>query len=134
MRVPGGVSHSAARTGAPALRPSGRGRRQDRIVGDRDRPSARISAGISKGVELLQVETPQSRHLFEHTSSGVIQRFVGSDRAAGKRPGSGEGLFEPSHKQQLQTVFDQREAGNVYGQDQLTPAGHYSTSPANQNR
>src|SRR5262249_28391666 len=60
--------------------------RDERVVGDRHHPAARIAARITKRVELLQIDVRDPGFLAQLAQRRVIERFAVEHETAGNRP------------------------------------------------
>jgi len=76
-----------------------RGFVEQREIGDRDDPHARIACDRAEGVELFEMCGGDSRLVAQHARGGVVERLVDADEPARQRAAPGEGRCIAFHQQ-----------------------------------
>src|SRR5579864_3998709 len=76
-----------------------------RVVGDSDHASAGIALGISKRVELFEVDLSHSGFFAQFAHRGLVETFVFKNKAARNRILAGKGLNASLDQQDFQRAL-----------------------------
>ena len=82
---------------------------EQRVVRNRDHPAARIACRIAEGIELLEVDVPDARLLFELAARGIFERFPVANKPSRKRPASFERRHAATDEHHVERGLPKRE-------------------------